>query len=223
VIKKIKNNDSVSHIWCGQEIQPTEYYQIQPSEESRWANDSTVLSDIGNSLALVNDGSSDITNINDAINWLKSNVPVDVNATIETTPPFAEPLYRTKFQATADLVTVEPNSSETIDFLITDSFYVYGGEGFVKGAELGDFVSAEVYDKDSIIPAPYRSALCEAWPCVNKYVLKMWINPDGKMEINTYPLIAKLSAGLYLRLTYTACADGSDRQVAVNYFLTKKL
>ena len=78
MIKKIKNNDTVTHTWLGQEVLSEELYQIQPLEEIAWANDDQLLIDISNSVAIVNDGNNDITSINDAINYLKSDIPKEV-------------------------------------------------------------------------------------------------------------------------------------------------
>lgn len=79
MIKKIKNNDSVAHTWCGQEIQPGDYYQIQAFEEVRWAEDSTLLTAVATGIAVVNDGTDDITDVNEAINFLKNEVPPTIS------------------------------------------------------------------------------------------------------------------------------------------------
>jgi hypothetical protein len=78
MIKKIKNNSSEAKVWCGQEIQPSEYYEIQAMEETRWANDSSLLIDISNSIAIVNNGTDDISDINTAIDYLKNNLPIKI-------------------------------------------------------------------------------------------------------------------------------------------------
>lgn len=77
-MKKIKNTTVSAKTWVGQEVAAGEYYEIQPNEEIRWANDSTVLSDIGSGDALVNDGASDIIDVNKAINFLKGLLPSEV-------------------------------------------------------------------------------------------------------------------------------------------------
>jgi hypothetical protein len=230
VIKKIKNAAETAKTWCGQEIQPGAYYQIQTAEESRWANDSTLLVDIANVVAVVNDGTSDITNVNDAINYLKSNIPtsVEISAYEVEPPPFAQPTYRTKKDATASKVTVAPGESESADFLLTAERYVSGGTLIVKNGGFEDYVTAEVYDTDGVIPSPYRATLCENWPTVALYIVKSWLEYEGNTytahRIDTRPLNAKITAGLYLRVTYYAANDsGSNREVLINYDLTKKL
>lgn len=147
------------------------------------------------------------------------------------TPPFAEPIYRTKYNATPDITIVNPGESANSDFQITEECYVYGGEGSVKNAQFGDYFTAEIVDKDSLIPEPYRAAICENWPTVARYVNKMWVIHGGsstaddftEMGINTYPLIAKLPIGMYLRATYYATNAGDPRQVVFNYYITRKL
>lgn len=139
--------------------------------------------------------------------------------------PFANPTYRTKRSKTADLVTIAPGATVNIDFQLTEERYIHGGSIVYDGAELGDYITACVYDKDGVIPVPYRIPLCEAWPVVGEYIPGEWIDPQGsRLEINTYPLNAKITAGLYLRITYYAAGGGLvPRKVGINYFLTKKL
>lgn len=226
--KRIKNNDMIPHTWCGQEIQPGEYYTIQAIEDSRWANDSSLLIDIANAIAIVNDGTSDITDANIAIDYMKDNLPVESIIISQPNPaPFAEPSFRTKRSATANLVTIAPGSSGTIDYYITQERYVAGGTILVSGAQFGDYATAEVRDIDGVIPSPYRAALCENWPTVAKYIEKEWIEAhDSNIamhKIDTYPLNAKITAGLYLRVTYYTTNAGPNRTIGVNYFLTKKL
>ena len=141
--------------------------------------------------------------------------------------PFAIPSYRTKRNATSDLVTVPVGESANIDFLVTMERYAAGGTLLAENAVFGDYCIASVYDKDGVIPAPYRALMCENYPNVATYIEKEWVevssNSISKHKIDTYPLNAKVTAGLYLRITYFAVNSGSDRRVAVNYYLTKKL
>lgn len=94
--KWIKNTDTIDHTYAGQLIPYGTYYEIQPVEEHLWANDSTLLTDIGSGNATVakdDSGSNDITDVATAINYLKdiSNGPVDVDGA---------PLTRTKVTKT---------------------------------------------------------------------------------------------------------------------------
>ena len=70
----IKNADSVSHVWTGMTIAAGAYYEIQDDERLAWANNSNLLVDISNGIAIVardNSGTTDITDISLAINTLK--------------------------------------------------------------------------------------------------------------------------------------------------------
>lgn len=217
----IKNNQATLDTYCGQDIASVGTYQIQNDIElSRFSIDEKVNLHIWNEFITINDGINDLTPL-EGDRWLKGNY---LEITTQPDPmPFAQPLYRTKRNSTPDIVTVQPNSSNVVDFLITEELYVSGGRLIVVGAQMGDYITAEVNDKDGNIPEAYRSTLCEDWPTVNKYIVKEWVDPTANNEVNTYPLNAKIPAGVYLRVTYFACADGSDRKVAMNYYLTKKL
>jgi len=141
--------------------------------------------------------------------------------------PFAQPTYRTKREGRG-VMTVAPGASEIIDYVLPEERYVSGGRLIVQGAKIGDWISAEIQDSNALIPEPYRAATCEAWPMVAKYIIKEFVPvaPEGwtsMMEINTWPLNARVTAGLALRVTYHAGSEEGERKVAINYYLTKRL
>lgn len=139
--------------------------------------------------------------------------------------PFAQPTHRTKRDA-SEWVDCDADSTTIIDYQLTEERFVSGGEIIYKGAKKGDYLTAEVYDADNVIPVPYRVTLCENHPSVAMYIIKKQLKPcEGydSFEINTYPLNAKITAGLYLRVSYVASAETGIREVVVNYMLTKKL
>lgn len=70
-MKRIKNTTNADKLWLGQVVESGQYFTIESQEEIKWANDSILLADIGNGSAVVNNGTSDITDINNAINFLK--------------------------------------------------------------------------------------------------------------------------------------------------------
>lgn len=155
------------------------------------------------------------------------NVPQAVQVTSLPDPaPFAQPLYRTKRDGDSSWTTCAENSITDKDFQLTQERYVAGGEVILKDVKEGDWLSAEVRDVNGVIPAQYRAALCEAHPVVAAYIIRMWLEPkDGyqTVKIDTSPLNAKISAGLYLRISYHASAIAGDRKMVTNYYLTKKL
>jgi hypothetical protein len=138
--------------------------------------------------------------------------------------PFAKPTHRTKRSATNAIISIEPNEVENIDLLMIEERFTFGGLMIVTGAQLGDYITAEVVDTLALIPAPYRAAMAENWPTVARYIDKAWVNPhSGVVEINTQPLTAKIPPGFTLRVTYHASSEGSTRKAGVNYYLTKLL
>lgn len=145
---------------------------------------------------------------------------------IDEQPPFAKPDYRTKRDATTSWTSLIEDENKVVDFQLTTERYVTGGEIIYKDAKEGDYISAEVYDTDSVIPEPYRTVLCEEHPSVAKYVVKKWLKPCtgyDSFTIDTYPLNAKISTGLYLRVTYHSSSETGTRKVAINYHLSQKL
>lgn len=141
--------------------------------------------------------------------------------------PYAIPIFRTKRNAIDSVKTCPPNTTTAINFQLPSELHAHGGCLIIKNAELGDYVYAEVKDVDGIIPSPYRTALCESWPVVAQYIPKEFIEISNGaytvQKIDTSPLIAKITAGLYLTISYVAVNAGTDRLVAINYYLDKKL
>lgn len=160
-----------------------------------------------------------------AIDLLKK-ITVDVNSA-PLANAFAAPDCRTKRDKTTAIETIVKNSSKDLDYLLTAERYVSGGVLIVENPEFGDYITAYVCDKDGIIPEAYRDLLCENHPVVAEYVEGEWIEMSEAMyvihEISTKPLNAKVTPGLYLRVTYHTVDVGIDRRVAINYDMTKKL
>lgn len=149
--------------------------------------------------------------------------------------PFCQPTYRTKRAATSGLISVPVNSSAGVGIIykLTSERYASGGVLIVENAELGDYLVATVTDYDGVIPEAYRSALCEAWPIVATYIEKEFIEVGvpgtiqagsiSRHRIDTAPLNAKITTGLYLTVRYYSVNSGLTRRMGVNYLLTKKL
>jgi len=150
---------------------------------------------------------------------------VDVVSSAEP-EPFAKPTYRTKRNANPSWVTCPANQPTPIDFELEEERWVTGGKFIYKDAQEGDYITADVVDVNGVIPEPYRAILCENYPVVARYVEKIWLVPSVGYDfvtMDTYPLNAKITQGLFLRITYHAVDSGSARKAAVNYNLTKKL
>lgn len=146
------------------------------------------------------------------------------SVSVREQPAFALPEYRTKRNCSATIETVNPGETKTIDMVLTQERFVAGGELIYENAQWGDYITAQIFDVNAVIPAPYRATICENWPDVATYIEKMWIEPAAtKRTIDTYPLNARITPGLALRITYFATNAGQPRKIAANYFLTKKL
>lgn len=211
----VMNNDTVDRTWCGQTILVGDSYTLQAVEINTWINNEQVKADIASGKLIV-------IQQPDAV----------IIQSLPEPAPFAQPTYRTKMDAIPNIVSIEPNTTSNIDFLMSSEKYVSGGELVIENAEFGDYVVARVQDIDGVIPSQYRAS-CENWPIVNTYIEKSFVSVKmpGTLQqgaitcskIDTYPLNAKISAGLYLRIEYHAVSSGLTRKVALNYFLTKKL
>lgn len=138
--------------------------------------------------------------------------------------PFAAPTFRTKWDATPNTITMSSNQTQTIDYVLPEERYVHGGEILYSGSLLGDWVSASIVDSSGLIPEPYRAALAENYPTIATYITKHYI-PEGSgyQAIQTYPLNAKVTQGLVLRITIHTCSKAGVREFGINYYLTKKL
>jgi len=71
-ITKIKNNTGSLVNWVGQDIAPGQYYQIEFNEESEWMDNVALETLILSGDAVVNNGTSDITNGTDGLDYLRA-------------------------------------------------------------------------------------------------------------------------------------------------------
>jgi len=203
-----------------------EVYSISDEVRVSWAESDSVISAITSGDVIVHGVSGAITEgISKQIDWLKNYMPHLLE--VEKMPPFAEPLHRTKKDATSDIITCPKNTVTTVLYDVDEEMYVSGGDMIIRNAQFGDYVSADVHDTDAVIPEAYRPFLCENWPIVATYILKQYIRFEGRdytvHTIDTKPLNAKITGGLKLRVSYHAVDSGVDREVGVNYDLTKAL
>lgn len=216
----INNTSPVTQVYETATILSGQSFTPDVSQTSVYAKNIGLLADVlYNKVTLTING-----------NEFSGSQAVDILQTLSVlSAPFSEPTYRTKRDAITAPITVAPNNTINIDYALTEERYVCGGQMLVQNVEFGDYFSAEVNDVNGVIPAPYRPVVCEAHPTVAKYINKEYVlihdgtNKLGKCEIDTRPLAAKVTAGLYLRVTYTAINTGSDRQIVMNYGLAKKL
>lgn len=72
---QVKNNDTVSHIYAGQEILAGEDYTLQTPDYETFRASSSLFSDVGLGVALVGDGSTFFTNPTEGWQYLMKDAP----------------------------------------------------------------------------------------------------------------------------------------------------
>jgi hypothetical protein len=218
-MKKIKNNDMALHTWCGQGINPGEYYEIQPLEEMIWANDATLLIDIANAVAVVNDGTADLTDVNEAINFLKDKTPSEVVTQMEKNDKTIKIC-----STTAD---VDSNGKAVVEFKVPGNYangdcrYVDGGRGWFSPSHAGDrVVSIKVVDKDDIFGYGVGAELRSYSESEMGEEFEGWFIPESKqgLELETLGGYGVLPAGLYLVIT----AKKGDSQTTGKFYVNVK-
>jgi hypothetical protein len=117
--KIIKNIDNVAHIYSGQTIEAGSQYTIQSSEQHKWADDDSLMADISNGKAQVNDGNVDITGVSNQINHLKDIQAIDSDGRVLTRSVAAKSGW-TYFSLPIEVTTSKLNSVYVKKFDGTD-------------------------------------------------------------------------------------------------------
>lgn len=147
----IKNADTVEHIWSGQGVQPDEYYLIEDIELTKWQTNSKLLIDIANGIAVVakdNSGTADITDINEAINFLKGDAPQEVISQTEKTDIILRMACGTKqsdAQGAAQVNILVPGTPGS-----GDGRHVEGGHAWFDSFHHADVFEVYIIDLDNI-------------------------------------------------------------------------
>jgi hypothetical protein len=216
--KWIKNNTQVDQTWVGQLINPGSYYQIQPVEEVRWVGDSSLLTAIGSSEAVVaksDSGSDDFSDVNDAISYLKdiiSKLDSEGAQLVRIKGFNSAEGFRFRGKGITGIALAE--SSSNIDHKLTEEMWINGAQLLCDNLLIGDYVDLQIVDVDGIY-APAGTVLDEF--ASNWYISGNEQN-QGIVRIE-YP--AKVLANLYLRIKYTSTGP-NDVSVYCNLFLHKK-
>ena len=103
------------------------------------------------------------------------------------------------------------NSSTNLDLKITgDNEYVQGGHLLYQNANWGDYIIAQVVDKDNVLGYGSNTVL-------NEYIHKRYVHPalnTSKLEV---PYAGMVPVNTYLRVIYISTGTTVDVDVAVNY------
>jgi hypothetical protein len=219
--KYIKNASGVNKTWVGQLVIAGEYYQVQPTEELAWMTNSILLVDIASGAAIVAkdaSGTTNITDINSAIDYLKDNQPIK----IDTTAPVRSFALEEGVTLRARLVgivnaTATKNSATNHDYQIPVISYggvnkqavMNGIEFYAKDAEIGDKISFQIVDVNNILGYGAGTVLDE-------FGKDWYVSPNTLNKIILYK--ANLIAGLFIRMVYTSTGTTNDVKLFCNLF-----
>jgi len=107
-ICKVKNIDTVTHTYCGQDIVAGATYTIPDSERLLWAACDDLLDDISGGDAQIWDSSAAISGTSDQIDWLKDQSPREVH--LCACGSIEKRLYK----------TVAADDTEQLDYTVTN-------------------------------------------------------------------------------------------------------
>ena len=217
---KFKNNKGTADTWCGIEIQPSEYYEIQQLELIKWQTDDKVLTDIASGDGLINDGSNDIESVNSAIEYLKQTQPRAVITQFERTDIV--------LKIASDSTIFDGNNEAVLNFLVpgtpgsTDGRYVAGGYAFTDVMGFGDKVE-EInvididdilgYGANTIVQTYHETDMSES----NKGWY-FWPSPQagGEIEIDPMGYYGFLPSGLYMQIKFKKTVASGATKVYCN-------
>ena len=124
---------------------------------------------------------------------------------------------RNKFDYSEDgtIGTATKNTTTDLDFKITgNKVYVQGGQIIFKNAAWGDYITAQVVDKDNVLGSGAGTIL-------NEYITKRYLHPELKKSELEVPYAGMVPQNTYLRIKYTSVGILDDVEFAVNYSLHK--
>jgi hypothetical protein len=230
--KWIKNADIIDNTWVGQLIPAGTYYEIQQHEEFDWANNSSLLADIGSGKAIVakdSSGTNDIVDINEAINYLKDNLPKDVKISESATISGVKDPAGMRARLVGIInSTITAGQTVDLDWLcpqlsfdgVNKKSYFDGIEYYAKNGNIGDKATFQVVDKDGIgvLVGWYTQAQFDAMG--NLYVVEefgedWYMIPDALEHLMLYK--AAIVPGLYIRMKYTSTGS-TNVDIVVNLF-----
>jgi hypothetical protein len=111
--------------------------------------------------------------------------------------------------------TLTPNTTTTLDYLLTDDCLMTGLEVIVHNGNFGDTANLQAVDTTGITGYPAGTVL-------QQFATNWNIASDADIQIDmAYP--AKIIAGLTLRVVYTSTSLLTPPFVAINYKLHKIL
>lgn len=230
--KWIKNADTVNHTYASQLILPGEYYQILSTEHAIFAQDSALIADIASGIAVMakdDSGNTDISDINQAIDFLKDNLPRDVKLSESATLSGVKDPKGMRARLVG-IINTTITAGQTVDcdwvcpqlqwLGVNKPSYFDGIEYYAENAKVGDTAKFQVVDKDGVgvLAGWYTQAQFDAMG--NLYVVEefgdAWaMMPNQKNNLSLYK--AAVVPGLYIRLKYVSTGN-TNVNLVVNLF-----
>ena len=212
---RIKNNDTIAHTWVGQTISPSQYYTIQSTEYVSWSSNSILLAAIASGTAVVNDGTSDYTDLSAAIDFLKGNtisavITSQPSVTVSATPAFGsktitvsgvtKKLYARNVGFQAPLTA----GANIVDYTATFAWSKLLGAEVINSEAL-DTIDLKVYDTATGTYSGYPNAL------LNQFAYSVNLPKDYYIRMANFD--ADIYVGLIIRVTYTSV---SAKTIGIN-------
>lgn len=217
--KWIYNNDSQTNTYSGQQILTGAYYEIEPEQALRYANDDNLLADIGSLKAIMSksgDASGQISGISGQINFLKDDLAKLVD--VDHSPAFAskklivngveKSLFKRVHGASLNILAGATGNIDIISHYMTAKFT--GAEIF--GTALGDTLNFFVLDDAS---NTYSGAPGSYYQ-LNQFGFDVQMPPDRYQNTSNYD--ADIFMNMVIRCQYTN-NGASAKDVAMNLWL----
>ncbi len=206
---RVKNIDTVNHVYQGQTLTPNQEYTLQASEISKWATDDNVMTDITDLKLQVGDDTTWITGVADQINELTGKIG---HVEIDKQPAFAskytvdgKSLYKRVHGANN---TISANSTGNIDLTVTYGEVKFTGAEII-GTSKEDTVNFKIIDDANGTYSGTPNAVLNQFG----YNVEM---PAGGFYKNTSQYDASLFNGMILRCEYSN-NTASSVYIALNF------
>ena len=206
MILKIKNEDSVDHIWGGQTIAPNTTFTVPSTDLTIFQTDSTLVAAIATGIAVIADETAEFSNVISAIEYLRNSLPPSVAvAPFATKTVGAKKLFKRAHGIQADLAS----GSNTVIFTIPYAWAKLSGITIV-GGELGDFTDLFILDSTG---GTYSGV---ANYQLNKFGFATNVAKDYHEEKSNYD--ADLYLNMQIKISYTSM---TAKTIGINFDLNE--
>jgi hypothetical protein len=204
--KWVKNTSGNVKVWGGQQIQNQAYYELESSEYFKWGNDSSVLTDISSgelTVAKDNSGNTDITDVAEAINYLK-----DLDVKLVKTKAFAdkEQLF---FRGQGISQIIPANSTQNLIFTLPYLKAKLNGIEVLYGKK-GDTCNFKVLDTTTGTYTTVPNYL------LNQFGYDWNVEENSQKEILPYD--ADIFQNMQLVVEYTNNSN-ADNLIGINFYI----